>query len=1285
MFMLELIKRRPTLKNTKRASNIDCIRRVSEAAVILLFCLFAASTASASPASEEMLASGAFTHSFIHEYNGAETCLVCHRQAGNDVATSIHNTWMGTATNVVGKEGDETGKLTGVNDFHGAIKSNEDLCGKCHAGFGLPDDDLPVGKIDCLICHAPNYKKTATGPDPSIDVLAAVRGMVKSPTREMCLRCHATAGGGDNNKRGDLELAMGASDVSKDLDVHMSMDMTCQDCHTFEDHHVSGRGMDLRVDDTATIVSCDDAKCHGSEPHPGDSMHSEMYNRHTGRLYCTACHITTYGKVTSAEVSRDWENRTLGADGMYHETIVRESNPAPIHVWWNRMSEIMDLADPAVLDDGVVVMAKPVGELGDPTSRIYAARLHRGRQPWNNTSTHILPFKVMTVRTTNGMTRAIFDATGETHDPVQYVNTTRYMGLFHGVSPKEDALTCNDCHDDHKLDYEALGYNVEKDASGDLISVTKPGSTANFATISGKDCISCHRIGGILPEKFQIDVQAMNRSDAIHYDLNRDAEDELDPNNVRCWACHGDGDGSEAAQPSSDHPGNYDNPKNCSGRDCHSINQSVFNEPMVYEHFMYADVLDNEGDVLPTENISTGASCDSCHINSIMENLDPDHSRTSDISLVSHYGSTYELMAYPDFVMTDCVYCHEGHYKEDWGEGISGDWGDEIREEWGDAIDPMDQETEMIEDEGDEYSKTMFAGDLWELRNGYILKVTAVDLNGDNAHIQLSRDGELLEEEIVHLDYPYEYEREITDDDGKTFNQTDIRLNMTGIMRSSGGVVAIFEGQTIKRIHRETRNSACYACHAEGYARNNRYTLVDRLGDMTYYTTMLVDFGYYGDNMSKTLATGEEWDLGDGFTLTAKQIDIDGDLARIELARDGVAVEDDVVHTDEMFYYEDDFHATNVYYDDEFHAINDSHTFHDLRIFRANVSGIFRSEDTDLMVLRDVRLISPDISAVDAEDIEGDNGFRLDGYNLSWIRVGEDFGGREPFTLHEAPLHNGRAINFADCVHCHDLGSGMDIKRVDAITSQLRAHAGLNENASSKTVLSDPIDKTCWACHGTGTEPDVHPDKKPKECVDCHVNKILYGAVDLSDEAHGQAEGCNRCHAADYPGLHVISVFKPNKPNIVGLNAIPEVAMSGQLVNMSATAVAGWNMKVEAMEYFIGEEGLSGTGTAVAPVDGAFDEQTEEFEFTINTTGLEPGEHAIYVHAMERGKWGPMNRAAFAIEFSEPASPEPESPKPAMAVKPERHLDLPAINAAAVIIIGIGAWLLLTLRRKRGL
>nr|AAU83226.1 cytochrome c putative [uncultured archaeon GZfos27A8] len=454
--------------------------------VVLLFCLLIAQAASAA-------AEG--SHAGIAEYTGAETCLACHQEEGEGFVTSIHNTWMGEATHVVGKEGNMTGKVVGVNEFCVGTKSNEALCGTCHAGYGIccnctcdcaaKEMDCPIEKIDCLICHAPNYKKTLTGPAPSIDATAAARG-VGLPTREMCLRCHATAGGGDNNKRGDIELAMGADEVSRDLDVHMSAGMTCQDCHVFIDHHVSGRGMDLRVDDTDFLVTCDDKSCHGSEPHYGGSM----YNQHTDRIYCTACHVTSYGKVQTVEMSRDWEYRPPNDKNALHVTMytpymVRESNPAPIHVWWNRWSEILDITDPAVPDsDGFVMMAKPVGGIDNPASKIYAARLHLGRQPWDGT--YLLPFKTMTVLMSDNMTHALFESTGKIYDPIQYVNAKRYMGLFHGISPKDEALTCKDCHEDHVIDFEALGYDVEKDASGNLISATKPGESLNLADFNAK-------------------------------------------------------------------------------------------------------------------------------------------------------------------------------------------------------------------------------------------------------------------------------------------------------------------------------------------------------------------------------------------------------------------------------------------------------------------------------------------------------------------------------------------------------------------------------------------------------------------------------------------------------------------------------------------------------------------------------------------------------------------------------------------------------------------------------
>ncbi|KAF5426677.1 Cytochrome c [Candidatus Methanomarinus sp.] len=463
------------MKRTEKKTFSHKTRGSPRVRVILLFCLLVASTLST--------ATAGMMHNTIKEYDGAGTCIVCHQQEGEDFVTSIHNTWLGTAEYIDGKNGTQTGKLIGINDFCISVESNEALCGNCHAGYGLLENDFSIEQIDCLICHAPDYKKTASGPDPSINATDAARN-VGQPTREMCLRCHATASGGDNNKRGDLELAMGELNISEDLDIHMNAGMTCLDCHTFIDHHVSGRGMDLRVDDTDVMVSCDDEKCHGTMPHANGST----YNQHTDRIYCTTCHITAYGKVQTAEISRDWEHRTPNDDNalqtkMYTPTFVRESNPAPTQVWWNRRSEIMDLADPVVFDsDGVVVMAKPAGGIDDPASKIYASRIHLGRQPWDGT--YLLPFRTMTVLMSDNMTQALFESTGKIYDPIQYVDAKRYMGIFHGVSPKDEALICEDCHEDHMIDFEALGYEVEKDTSGSLIKATKPGESLNLADLS---------------------------------------------------------------------------------------------------------------------------------------------------------------------------------------------------------------------------------------------------------------------------------------------------------------------------------------------------------------------------------------------------------------------------------------------------------------------------------------------------------------------------------------------------------------------------------------------------------------------------------------------------------------------------------------------------------------------------------------------------------------------------------------------------------------------------------
>ena len=687
------------------------------------------------------------------------------------------------------------------------------------------------------------------------------------------------------------------------------------------------------------------------------------------------------------------------------------------------------------------------------------------------------------------------------------------------------------------------------------------------------ECIVCHSSTDNIGANFVV----ADFEKGIHARVN-DAEGDI---HGACWACHGE-----------QHPMKK---LNCSNNDCHTFDQSNYREPMVYEHFKDADMLDNPENSI-TSNISTTVGCAACHVNSIVETTDP---VTSSTYKVSHYGLTGELMAYPDSILTDCVYCHEDT---------------DNAEKWGDAIDPTDQESELIcEDE----KRTMYAGDLWELRNGYILKVITVDLGGNNTFVRLIREGEVLDEAVVSGDKPFLYEETITEDNS-TFDQTIVSINLTGVMMGEKGGVATFEGRTIRRIHPETENAACYACHAEGYARNDRYTIVDRKESVTYYTKVLLDFDDEVDG-SKTLRSGEDWDLGDGFVLTVKYIDINGDLAMLELRENGVVVEDDVVNTSELFEYEKDISRLT-----------------DVCIFRANVSGVFRSHGDDLVVLDGVRLISPDISEADTSDIDdGDkDDLRVDGYNVSWISVGENFGGDEPDTFHVPPLVNGWDIVFANCVQCHDLGTGMDIKRVDAIDSQLGAHARLNAGASASddAVQTDPIVRACWACHGIGSEPGVHPDKTPKACVDCHVHEILFDAVDISRVPHGKVRNCTSCHGRSGYDPHVITAFGA-VPHIGEIKLSPQSCYEGEAVVLDAVAASGWMLEVVRAEYFIDFTGADGTGTPMMPVDGAFDSNTELITATIDTTGLLAGNHTIIVHAMESvDTWGRVATATLHIK-----------------------------------------------------
>ena len=340
----------------------------------------------------------------------------------------------------------------------------------------------------------------------------------------------------------------------------------------------------------------------------------------------------------------------------------------------------------------------------------------------------------------------------------------------------------------------------------------------------GKDCISCHAINAFIGKLLTIDVPAMNTSKNIHYDLNRQAESTttLNSNNVKCWACHGDGNGTEADQPDG-HPINYKTPRNCNNNDCHTLNQSVFNEPMIYGHFKSAKLLKNPNGET-SNDISTTGGCEICHRNSIRSNLDEiTSSSITDIDTysVSHYGSSEELTP-----PSNCIYCH---IEEDTGE------------KWGDAPKPTDEISPFSKIE---IEKTILYGNRWNIGNGYTLTFTDISMNNKSAITTLKHDGEIIEEIVFSTGDSYDYHitKKDANNNTKIVNITSFNITQVFIGENNKSTIQL-KGHKWKRIHNEDTNEGCYTCHANEYTdKRNQYIIIDRDDKHTYYTEVQINF-----------------------------------------------------------------------------------------------------------------------------------------------------------------------------------------------------------------------------------------------------------------------------------------------------------------------------------------------------------------------------------------------------------------------------------------------------------
>jgi octaheme c-type cytochrome (tetrathionate reductase family) len=424
-------------------------------------------------------------------------CLSCHTEAARQVQKTKHWTW--EFMNPETKQ--RLGKKHVINNFCTAVPSNYEFCTACHVGYGWKDKDFDFtaqDNVDCLVCHDttgtyrklpglaghPPYKDMEYPPHSGKMVKAPDLGLVArnvgKSSRANCGACHFYGGGGDAVKHGDLDSSM--RDPGKYLDAHMAKDglnFSCGTCHATAGHVVPGSryaptatddkaGVHMRGKKDANPATCQ--ACHGTRPHPATQA---KLNDHTHKLACQTCHIPEFARGGIAtKMSWDWSTAgRLDKDGKpikLKDSAGRdaydskkgdfryEANVIPEYIWFN--GQVNYTLRDTKLDPGQVIRINRFeGSPDDGRSKVWPVKVFRGKQPYDTaTNTLLIPHTYggegddaafwSNFNWDKALEAGMKAAGGSFSGQYGFVSTEMSWPITHMVAPKDDALTCQQCH-----------------------------------------------------------------------------------------------------------------------------------------------------------------------------------------------------------------------------------------------------------------------------------------------------------------------------------------------------------------------------------------------------------------------------------------------------------------------------------------------------------------------------------------------------------------------------------------------------------------------------------------------------------------------------------------------------------------------------------------------------------------------------------------------------------------------------------------------------------------------
>jgi hypothetical protein len=313
-------------------------------------------------------------------------------------------------------------------------------------------------------------------PDESADLLGVAQN-VGHPGRGTCgTNCHFSGGMNDPLSHGRMNPNL--LNPTRDQDVHMGTDgirINCQACHTSRAHRISGRS--ISTPSVEGTFSCN--TCHTDSPHIASSLLSPHLNRHSDHVACQTCHIPVYSKGTKTLTRWDWskteeadiqeqrlENgEDINLDKRYGELHWKE-NIKPEFRWYNGTVKRYLIGDP--LENEITELNRPIGNINDQASRIFPFEVITGRQISDTMYKILIPAKLhegywehgdWDKAAEQGMKLAGMPYGGA----YDFVETIFFHGLNHEVLPKEQALSCVNCHTSLRAQESCLKCHISQE------------------------------------------------------------------------------------------------------------------------------------------------------------------------------------------------------------------------------------------------------------------------------------------------------------------------------------------------------------------------------------------------------------------------------------------------------------------------------------------------------------------------------------------------------------------------------------------------------------------------------------------------------------------------------------------------------------------------------------------------------------------------------------------------------------------------------------------------------